>query len=170
MLKQVEYVDGLMQERRIANALELHLSCTNPSMYPFDIVMIVFKSMLSAWSGHRWPRHVWCARVINGLGPRSQIPADDRPQHPVDIHGTQFVCLPVGRSMHGQGSNFREINYRPIKSLSDGLGRDRADMTGSGRLMRATSCRWKNHVYHVADEVIDLHSCINNIPTNYTHV
>ena len=29
------YVDGLVQERRnsIANALELRLSCTNPSMY-----------------------------------------------------------------------------------------------------------------------------------------
>ena len=28
------YIDGLVQERRnsIANALELHLSCTNPSM------------------------------------------------------------------------------------------------------------------------------------------
>ena len=29
------YIDGLVQERRnsIANALELHLSCTNPSIY-----------------------------------------------------------------------------------------------------------------------------------------
>ena len=34
------HVDGLVQERHnsIANALELHLSCTNPSMYcEFDM-------------------------------------------------------------------------------------------------------------------------------------
>ena len=34
-MKLQSYIDGLMQERckSIANALELHLSSTNPSMY-----------------------------------------------------------------------------------------------------------------------------------------
>ena len=33
--EQLQYFDGLMQERcnSIANALELHLSCTNPSIW-----------------------------------------------------------------------------------------------------------------------------------------
>ena len=33
------YIDGLVQERRnsIANALELRLSCTNPSIWPHII-------------------------------------------------------------------------------------------------------------------------------------
>ena len=37
----VAYIDGLMQERRnsIANALELRLSCTNPS--PIDMVNLL---------------------------------------------------------------------------------------------------------------------------------
>ena len=37
------HIDGLMQERRnsIANALELHLSCTNPSIYSSNEIRIV---------------------------------------------------------------------------------------------------------------------------------
>ena len=38
------YIDGLVQERRnsIANALELHLSCTNPSYWYHNILIMNF--------------------------------------------------------------------------------------------------------------------------------
>ena len=44
------YIDGLVQERRnsIANALELRLSCTNPSIYAISNITTLAK--------HRQPR------------------------------------------------------------------------------------------------------------------
>ena len=37
-------MDGLVQERRnsIANALELHISCTNPSIYNLVITVLAY--------------------------------------------------------------------------------------------------------------------------------
>ena len=46
--KHISYIDGLVQERRnsIANALELRLSCTNPSMRLWLLVDEVYFKLL----------------------------------------------------------------------------------------------------------------------------
>ena len=88
-LKMMGYIDGLVQERRnsIANALELHLSCTNPSICSWSVMhddVIKWKHFLRYWpfvrgefTGHRWipptkgsDAELWCflwsAPWING--------------------------------------------------------------------------------------------------------
>ena len=46
-------IDGLMQEicNSIANALELHLSCTNPSKYLWCILGNFFSIVFASWEG-----------------------------------------------------------------------------------------------------------------------
>ena len=59
------HIDGLVQERRnsIANALELHLSCTNPSIYRW-LDSTVVTPWLRHWSYHDTePSHRYISQI-----------------------------------------------------------------------------------------------------------
>ena len=63
VLSKYKHADGLVQERRnsIATALELRLSCTNPSMY-LTFISVVPKLQESCWLavlGHIYYSLMW---------------------------------------------------------------------------------------------------------------
>ena len=83
----LDYIDGLVQERRssIANALELRLSCTNPSILLMNIFLSCRQSVFQVHGGG-WG-DPWCQRWPS--------PWRGRCWHDNDLHLSMCYLLPI---------------------------------------------------------------------------
>ena len=77
----LRHMDGLVQERRnsIANALELRLPCTNPSIYGAWVLLKSLRIEYSVWKTVAWQKRHISGEAFNF--PRQPMPVVDRLFH-----------------------------------------------------------------------------------------
>ena len=114
------YIDGLVQERRnsIANALELHLSCTNPSIQWWGYDIKTFSALLDLYdknqglsdSPHKGPV-MWSCHMFSLLWAWRSCWTNSQVVHELRWHNSHVMVTCVFDPHHTQGTTTEKKIY-----------------------------------------------------------
>ena len=145
----VHHIDGLVQERwnSTANALELHLSCTNPSIFVFRFIFLwllvgINRAKTSTTNETKLANHCLKIYTIQTTGSNKNFP---------ELELTEFfVSLSMNVPFHPQFCQlFRVILFLIPCLKQSGIDSHPMQIIGFNKL------RWRQNGSHFADNIFE---------------